>query len=163
MTDLALEPAEITAPFVILSEGQWPRVPEHWPWHTHSVHELVWVRHGTMTTRIRTDDGEHLFTVPEGRGVWLPAGVHHAGQLTAVAVVAVGTVGFVGLVALHLARSLVGARHGRVIPVSMLLGAVLVGVADILGRTLIAPSQIPVGLMIALIGAPYFVWLLRKS
>ncbi|MGO2883563.1 iron chelate uptake ABC transporter family permease subunit, partial [Corynebacterium variabile] len=79
------------------------------------------------------------------------------------AVVAVGTVGFVGLVAPHLARSLVGARHGRVIPVSMLLGAVLVGVADILGRTLIAPSQIPVGLMIALIGAPYFVWLLRKS
>ena len=113
-----------------------------------------------MTTRIRTDDGEHLFTVPEGRGVWLPAGVHHAGQLTAVAV---GTVGFVGLVAPHLARSLVGARHGRVIPVSMLLGAVLVGVADILGRTLIAPSQIPVSLMIALIGAPYFVWLLRKS
>lgn len=57
----------------------------------------------------------------------------------------------------------VGARHGRLIPVSMLLGALLVSVADILGRTLISPAQIPAGLMIALIGGPYFVWLLRRS
>jgi ferric hydroxamate transport system permease protein len=85
-----------------------------------------------------------------------------AAVLASVAVVAVGTVGFVGLVAPHLARSLVGARHGRVIPVSMLLGAVLVLLADTLGRTLIAPSQLPAGLMIALIGAPYFVYLLAK-
>jgi ferric hydroxamate transport system permease protein len=86
-----------------------------------------------------------------------------AAVLAAVSVVAVGTVGFVGLVAPHLARSLVGARHGRIIPVAMLLGALLVCVADTLGRTLIAPSQLPAGLMIALIGAPYFVWLLRRS
>ncbi|WP_263120532.1 iron ABC transporter permease [Cellulomonas fimi] len=86
-----------------------------------------------------------------------------AAVLAAVSVVAVGTVGFVGLVAPHLARALVGARHGRVIPVAMLLGALLVCVADTLGRTLIAPSQLPAGLMIALIGAPYFVWLLRRS
>jgi ferric hydroxamate transport system permease protein len=86
-----------------------------------------------------------------------------AAVLAAVSVVAVGTVGFVGLVAAHLARALVGARHGRVIPVAMLLGALLVCVADTLGRTLIAPSQLPAGLMIALIGAPYFVWLLRRS
>lgn len=86
-----------------------------------------------------------------------------AAVLAAVAVVAVGTVGFVGLIAPHLARALVGARHGRVIPVAMLLGALLVCVADTLGRTLIAPAQLPAGLMIALIGAPYFVWLLRRS
>ncbi|MDN6535816.1 MAG: AraC family transcriptional regulator [Corynebacterium variabile] len=83
MTDLALEPAEITAPFVILSEGQWPDVPTDWPWHSHSVHELVWVRHGTMTSRVRTDDGEQLFTVQERRAVWLPAGTPHSGQVTA--------------------------------------------------------------------------------
>ncbi|HWJ86403.1 MAG TPA: iron ABC transporter permease [Cellulomonas sp.] len=86
-----------------------------------------------------------------------------AAVLAGVSVVAVGVVGFVGLVAPHLARSLVGARHGRIIPVSMLLGGLLVCVADTLGRTLIAPAQIPAGLMIALIGAPYFVWLLRRS
>ncbi|GAA1614038.1 iron ABC transporter permease [Actinoplanes couchii] len=81
----------------------------------------------------------------------------------AVSVVAVGVVGFVGLVAPHIARSLVGVRHARIIPVAMLLGGLLVCVADTLGRTVIAPSQIPAGLMMALIGAPYFVWLLRRT
>ncbi|MFD8570535.1 iron ABC transporter permease [Streptomyces sp. NPDC059639] len=86
-----------------------------------------------------------------------------AAVLAALSVIAVGVVGFVGLVAPHLARSLVGARHGRAIPVAMLLGAVLVCVADALGRTLVAPAQMPAGLMIALVGAPYFVWVLRQS
>lgn len=86
-----------------------------------------------------------------------------AALLAAVAVVAVGTVGFVGLVAPHLARTLVGARHARIMPAAMLIGSLLVLVADTLGRTLIAPSQLPAGLMIALIGAPYFVWLIRRA
>ncbi|MFJ3704830.1 MULTISPECIES: iron ABC transporter permease [unclassified Streptomyces] len=86
-----------------------------------------------------------------------------AAVLAALSVIAVGVVGFVGLVAPHLARSLVGARHGRAIPVAMLLGGLLVCVADALGRTLVAPAQLPAGLMIALVGAPYFVWVLRKS
>ncbi|MFJ3820647.1 iron ABC transporter permease [Streptomyces nodosus] len=86
-----------------------------------------------------------------------------AAVLAALSVIAVGVVGFVGLVAPHLARSLVGARHGRAIPVAMLLGGLLVCVADALGRTLVAPAQMPAGLMIALVGAPYFVWVLRQS
>lgn len=86
-----------------------------------------------------------------------------AAVLAALSVIAIGVVGFVGLVAPHLARSLVGARHGRAIPVAMLLGALLVCVADTLGRTLVAPAQIPAGLMIALVGAPYFIWVLRQS
>ncbi|MFJ3670398.1 iron ABC transporter permease [Streptomyces sp. NPDC090106] len=86
-----------------------------------------------------------------------------AAVLAALSVIAVGVVGFVGLVAPHLARSLVGARHSRAIPVAMLLGGLLVCVADALGRTVIAPSQLPAGLMIALVGAPYFVWVLRQS
>jgi iron complex transport system permease protein len=86
-----------------------------------------------------------------------------AAVLAAVSVVAVGVVGFVGLVAPHLARGLVGSRHARSLPVAVLLGGILVTVADILGRTVVAPQQVPAGLMIALIGAPYFVWLLRRS
>jgi iron complex transport system permease protein len=86
-----------------------------------------------------------------------------AAVLAAVAVVAVGTIGFVGLVAPHLARTLVGARHARVLPVAMIIGALLVLVADTLGRTLISPAQLPAGLMIALVGAPYFVWILRRA
>lgn len=86
-----------------------------------------------------------------------------AAVLAALSVIAVGVVGFVGLVAPHLARSLVGARHGRVIPVALPLGGLLVCVADALGRTLVAPAQLPAGLMIALVGAPYVVWVLRRS
>jgi len=86
-----------------------------------------------------------------------------AAVLAAVSVIAVGAVGFVGLVAPHLARTLVGARHSRVVPVAMLIGASLVLIADTLGRTLISPSQLPAGLMVALVGAPYFVWLLRRT
>ncbi|MFG1925259.1 iron ABC transporter permease [Cryptosporangium sp. NPDC048952] len=86
-----------------------------------------------------------------------------AASAAVVSVIAVGVIGFVGLVAPHIARGLVGARHGRIVPVAMLIGALLVGVADTLGRTVIAPAQIPAGLMMALIGAPYFVWLLRRS
>ncbi|MFC7788188.1 iron ABC transporter permease [Microbacterium sp. MAHUQ-60] len=86
-----------------------------------------------------------------------------AAVLAALSVSAVGVVGFVGLVAPHAARALVGARHTRVIPVAVLLGAVLVGVADAIGRTVLAPAQLPAGLVVALIGAPYFVWLLWRS
>ncbi len=83
--------------------------------------------------------------------------------LTAGAVAAVGVIGFVGLVAPHAARALVGRRHVRVVPVSALLGALLVVVSDTVGRTVIAPAQIPVGLLTAVIGAPYFIWLLWRS
>lgn len=83
--------------------------------------------------------------------------------LTAAAACAVGALGFVGLVAPHAARALVGARHTRVLPVATALGALLVTAADTVGRTVIAPDQIAAGLVTALIGAPYFVWLLWRS
>ncbi|MGC4940878.1 iron ABC transporter permease [Kribbella sp. DT2] len=83
--------------------------------------------------------------------------------LTSAAVSAIGVVGFVGLVAPHAARALVGGRHSRLLPVAALLGAVLVSVADSLGRTLLAPAQIPAGLLTAMIGAPYFVYLLWRT
>ncbi|MGW3407400.1 iron chelate uptake ABC transporter family permease subunit, partial [Streptomyces zhihengii] len=83
--------------------------------------------------------------------------------LSATSVAAAGTIAFVGLVAPHAARALVGRRHVRVVPVSMLLGAVLVCTADLLGRTVIAPSQLGAGLMTAVIGTPYFLWLLVRS
>lgn len=86
-----------------------------------------------------------------------------AAVLASFSVAAVGVIGFVGLVAPHAARALVGSRHSRVIPVSVLLGAVLVALADTLGRTIILPAQLPAGLIVALLGAPYFVWLLWRS
>ncbi|MFJ3208026.1 iron ABC transporter permease [Streptomyces flaveolus] len=83
--------------------------------------------------------------------------------LSATAVACAGTIGFVGLVAPHAARALVGRRHVRVVPVAMLLGAALVCTADLLGRTVIAPAQLGAGLMTAVIGTPYFLYLLVHS
>ncbi|MET9494065.1 iron ABC transporter permease [Streptomyces sp. NPDC006552] len=83
--------------------------------------------------------------------------------LSATAVAAAGTIGFVGLVAPHAARALVGRRHVRVVPVAMLLGAVLVCGSDLLGRTVIAPAQLGAGLVTAVVGTPYFVYLLVRS
>lgn len=83
--------------------------------------------------------------------------------LSATAVAAAGTIGFVGLVAPHAARALVGRRHVRVAPTAMLLGATLVCAADLLGRTVIAPAQLGAGLMTAVVGAPYFLYLLVRT
>lgn len=74
----------------------------------------------------------------------------------------VGTVGFIGLVAPHIARRLVGFRHLPLLIVSGLLGGLLLVTADFIGRIIIAPKDIPSGLVVALIGTPYLLYLLRK-
>lgn len=86
-----------------------------------------------------------------------------AALLTSTAVSAVGVVAFVGLVAPHAARALVGGRHARVLPVALLLGALLLSLADTIGRSVIAPAQVPAGLVVALVGTPYFLHLLARS
>ncbi|KZM51807.1 iron ABC transporter permease [Labrenzia sp. OB1] len=82
--------------------------------------------------------------------------------ISGAAVSLAGLIGFVGLVAPHLARRLVGPMHARVLPVSALIGAVLVPAADFLGRTIVAPAQLPAGIVTALIGAPFFGFLLWR-
>jgi iron complex transport system permease protein len=74
-----------------------------------------------------------------------------------------GTVLFVSLIAPHMARRLVGSRHARLIPASFLLGALLLLIADAIGRGADAPIEIPAGLITAIIGAPYFLYLLSRS
>jgi iron complex transport system permease protein len=107
------------------------------------------------------EDVPRVLGIPLSRA--RPAYLTLAAVLTAAAACAVGALAFVGLVAPHAARALVGARHSRALPVAVLLGALLVSVADTLGRTVIAPAQLAAGLVTALIGAPYFVWLLWRS
>jgi len=85
-----------------------------------------------------------------------------ASLATAAAVAAGGLIGFVGLIAPHLARPLFGAGHARLIPASMLLGALLLLLADGLARTLLAPIELPVGVFTALLGGPFFLILLRQ-
>ena len=83
--------------------------------------------------------------------------------LAAAAVTGSGVLGFIGLVGPHLARLLVGSRHARALPLAMLLGALLALGADTLGRSLLPPLELPAGLLTTLLGAPYFLWLLRRG
>lgn len=84
--------------------------------------------------------------------------------LGAGAVVATcGVIGFVGLIAPHLSRLLVGPDHRYVLPLSALLGAILLTFADIIARTSVSPAELPIGILTALIGGPVFLWLLRRK
>ncbi|WP_395664373.1 iron ABC transporter permease [Methylocella sp.] len=85
-----------------------------------------------------------------------------AATLASAAVAIVGPIGFVGLVAPHLARLLGFHRHGARFLVAMLIGALVAATADILGRALLAPTEIPAGAITALVGGPYFLWLLMR-
>jgi len=84
-----------------------------------------------------------------------------AGLVVAACVSVSGIIGFIGLIAPHCARWLVGAGHGRLIPASALLGALLLVVADTAARTMLAPVEIPVGILTAGLGGPFFLYLLR--
>jgi len=86
-----------------------------------------------------------------------------ASMLTAVAVTQAGSIGFVGLVVPHLIRLVAGNDQRLLLPASVLLGGTLLVCADTLARTVIAPQQLPVGVITALIGVPVFLYLLRQS
>lgn len=82
--------------------------------------------------------------------------------LVGTVVAMAGSIGFVGLVVPHLARRLVGGSHRAVLPVSALLGAVLLCWADIGARTLLAPQEIPIGIITAIVGAPFLLLLVNR-
>ncbi len=88
----------------------------------------------------------------------LAAAVGLAGASVSVS----GGIGFVGLIAPHLARQLVGAKHQFLLPAAALLGGFLVLMADTIGRSILEPSEIPAGIVVAVIGAPYFLYLLAR-
>ncbi|WP_339651507.1 iron ABC transporter permease [Halopseudomonas pelagia] len=78
-------------------------------------------------------------------------------------VAAAGLIGFVGLVVPHLVRLVLGADHRRVIPASMLLGGGLLLLADVVARLVLAPAELPIGILTALLGAPFFLLLLLRA
>jgi iron complex transport system permease protein len=86
-----------------------------------------------------------------------------ATALAGASVAVSGGIGFVGLVGPHLARRLVGPNHRVMLPVALLSGALLMVVADTLARNLLAPVELPVGVVVAAIGAPYFLYLLAQT
>ena len=83
--------------------------------------------------------------------------------LAAAAVSVAGVIGFVGLMTPHLLRLVIGADHRRLLPASLLGGATLLILADLVARTVVAPSELPVGVVTALLGGPFFLFLLRRE
>ncbi len=82
---------------------------------------------------------------------------------TGATVAFTGAIGFIGLVVPHLVRLAIGPDHRTLLPGSALLGAIVLTLADTLARVCVAPSELPVGVVTALLGAPFFLWLLRAA
>ncbi|MGH9666288.1 MAG: FecCD family ABC transporter permease, partial [Bryobacteraceae bacterium] len=83
--------------------------------------------------------------------------------MTASVTALTGPIGFVGLIVPHALRLRLGADHRVLIPCSFLLGAAFLTVCDTVSRTALAPTEIPVGVITALLGGPFFIWLLRSK
>lgn len=83
--------------------------------------------------------------------------------ITAILVASCGIIGFVGLITPHLARSLVGSNYKKILPIASLLGALFVLWADVFARVLIKNAELPIGIFTALVGAPFFIYMVTKS
>src|SRR6185369_5563993 len=120
---------------------------------------MVFARDATLLAR---DDTTAASLGVPVRGVTLALHLL-AAAATAVAVTVAGSVGFVGLVVPHLVRLLIGNDQRWLIPAAVLAGGALLTIADTAARTVVAPAQLPVGVLTALVGVPLFLWLLRRS
>ncbi|WP_205516554.1 iron ABC transporter permease [Paenibacillus sp. SYP-B3998] len=83
--------------------------------------------------------------------------------LTGSIVAVSGSIGFIGLMIPHIVRLMVGSDHRRVLPVSLLFGAIFVVWCDVFARLVLAPEELPLGIVTAMCGGPFFIWLLRRS
>jgi len=141
-----------------LSGRSWPHLAAVWLYITGGS-LILWLFSRPLDALSMGEETAQTLGLPlsQARGV-IVAG---ATITTAACVAAGGTIGFIGLIAPHVARLFVGANHARLIPVSALLGALLLILADDAARTMMAPLEIPVGVMTALFGGPFFLYLLK--
>ncbi|WP_066638685.1 FecCD family ABC transporter permease [Desulfolucanica intricata] len=86
-----------------------------------------------------------------------------ASLMAGTAIAVSGTIGFVGLMVPHITRLLIGSDHKRVLPVCALLGGILVVWVDVAARLVIAPEELPLGVLTAIFGGPFFIWLLKRN
>jgi iron complex transport system permease protein len=125
---------------------------------------------GVLTIALVVGD-LNLMALGEERAAQLGLGVERfkrlllaGGALLAASAVAVsGLIGFVGLMTPHIMRRIVGSDHRRLLPASVLGGATFMVLADLAARTVVAPEEIPVGAVTALLGGPFFLYLLRRD
>jgi iron complex transport system permease protein len=120
----------------------------------------LWLRAGDLNAMTVGDETAATLGLSVAR---FRLSVFVAGALiTGVMVAFSGIIGFVGLMVPHIARMIVGGDHARVLPASAVLGAILLLWADIAARTVMAPEDMPIGIVTGLVGGVFFVWLLRR-
>ncbi len=83
--------------------------------------------------------------------------------LSGVATSVAGSISFLGLVSPHIARKLVGPKHKKLIPTAALIGTLMLLISDTISRNLLAPIEIPVGIVVSIIGVPYFIYLMLSN
>lgn len=137
----------------------WQHVEMIWPW-TVVCGVLALIAYRQLNLLLLNEETVRGLgmRIDRTRLLLLVVSVALAGSSVAVA----GTIGFVGLVIPHAARLLVGSDFRLLLPTSALLGALLVSLSDLVGRIVIPPVEIPAGLITALLGAPYFMYLLLR-
>jgi iron complex transport system permease protein len=161
---LVKNPSDINMALLWMSGSLWGRSWDHvlmlLPWIVVLL-PIVWWNFAKLNVFQLGDEGSAALGLRLARErLWL---LLLAVALTAISVAAVGAIGFIGLIAPHTARLLVGGRHQWLIPLAALIGADMMLLGDCIGRVIIIPREVSVGIMTAIIGAPYFVYLLRRA
>lgn len=161
---LVKNPSDINMALLWMSGSLWGRSWDEvlmlLPWIVVLL-PIVWWNFAKLNIFQLGDEGSAALGLSLARDrLWL---LLLAVALTAISVAAVGAIGFIGLIAPHTARLLVGGRHQWLIPLAALIGADMILLGDCIGRVIIIPREVSVGIMTAIIGAPYFVYLLRRA
>lgn len=140
--------------------ANWTFVAALLPWILILIPIALLKAHGLNVLHLGDDLASGLGTsVERERQILLLIAVALAGA----SVAAGGGIAFLGLVVPHIARKLMGPLHQYIIPISTLIGALLLMVSDTIGKNLLAPTEIPVGIVVAILSAPYFIYLLIKA
>ncbi|WP_329560656.1 FecCD family ABC transporter permease [Kitasatospora sp. NBC_01266] len=143
-----------------LAVADWHRVVEILPYT--AVSTLIVLVHGRHLDVLSVGDEEaHTLGMRPGRVRLLVVAACALAAATAVAVS--GLIGFVGIIVPHAVRRLAGTSYRTVLPLSLLYGAGFLVLADTVARTVLAPGELPIGVVTALIGSPVFIWILRTT
>ena len=143
-----------------ISLTSWDAVLSLLPYLAVGLGVLLVSGHALNLMQFGDDQAQQMgLNVTRSRAILLAA----ASLTTAAAVAFAGIIGFIGLVVPHIVRLWFGADYRRVVPLSILGGASALLISDVIARVVLAPQEIPVGIVTALAGAPFFLWVLRRA
>lgn len=138
----------------------WPYVKMVWPFMLVGA-LLIWLNRRELNTMLFGEERARYLGVNVKRSKWMI--LAGGAMLTGAAVAVSGTIAFVGLVVPHMTRMLVGSDHRHLLPLSLINGATLLVLCDLISRTIIAPTELPIGVITSFIGAPVFAYIFFKQ